>query len=275
MAEKGKERDFQAELKEEQDKLREHIKHTIMVISGKGGVGKSTVSANLAYALNSFGKDVGLVDADIHGPTIPKLLGMENVKLNSTPEGKILPAIVPPGLKVISMAFLVPDSDAPIIWRGPMKYNAIKQFLQDAQWGNIEYLIVDLPPGTGDESISIAQLTGADGSIIVTTPQSVALLNSRKAVGFAQKMSIPIIGIIENMSGFICPHCGERVDIFGEGGGERTAEEFGLPFLGRIPLDKKICDGGEAGRPMIIDNDNSDNIDIFKDLAEKVIKFYE
>jgi len=270
-----KERDFGAELKEEQDKLKEHIKHTIMVISGKGGVGKSTVSANLAYALNSFGKDVGLVDADIHGPTIPKLLGMEDVKLNSTPEGKILPAIVPPGLKVISMAFLVPDSDAPIIWRGPMKYNAIKQFLQDAQWGDIEYLIVDLPPGTGDESISIAQLTGADGSIIVTTPQSVALLNSRKAVGFAQKMNVPIIGIIENMSGFICPHCGERVDIFGAGGGERTAEEFGLPFLGRIPLDKKICDGGEAGRPMIIDGTNSNNIDIFKELAEKVIKFYE
>jgi ATPases involved in chromosome partitioning len=270
-----KERDFGAELKEEQDKLKEHIKHTIMVISGKGGVGKSTVSANLAYALNSFGKDVGLVDADIHGPTIPKLLGMEDVKLNSTPEGKILPAIVPPGLKVISMAFLVPDSDAPVIWRGPMKYNAIKQFLQDAQWGDIEYLIVDLPPGTGDESISIAQLTGADGSIIVTTPQSVALLNSRKAVGFAQKMNVPIIGIIENMSGFICPHCGERVDIFGAGGGERTAEEFGLPFLGRIPLDKKICDGGEAGRPMIIDGTNSNNIDIFKDLAEKVIKFYE
>jgi len=262
-----------SDVKEEDDL--KNIKHTIMVISGKGGVGKSTVSVNLAYTLSKKGKSVGILDADIHGPTVPKLLGVSDRRLEATDDGRIKPIEVTPNLKVVSMAFLLPDSDAPVIWRGPMKYSAIRQFLQDVYWNNLDYLVVDLPPGTGDEAISIAQLTKADGALIVTTPQSVALLNSRKAIGFAQKMGIPIIGIIENMSGFICPSCGTHIDIFGEGGGLKAANEFNLPFLGKIPLDMDIYSSGEEGKVTLLSENRSKNAHVFEDLADRVLKFYK
>ncbi|BDC36486.1 MAG: ATP-binding protein [Candidatus Methanoliparum thermophilum] len=245
-----------------------NIKHIIMIISGKGGVGKSTVSVNLAYTLAKKDKQVGLLDADIHGPTVPKLLGVSDRKLEATEDGKIKPIDITPNLRIVSMGFLLPNSDSPVIWRGPMKYNAIRQFLQDVDWNNLDYLVVDLPPGTGDEAISIAQLTKADGSIIVTTPQNVALLNSRKAIGFAQKLDIPIIGIIENMSGFICPNCGFNINIFGENGGLKAAKEFGLKFLGKIPLDLKIYQSGENGNLL-------EEGEVFKEIADQVLKFYK
>jgi len=262
-----------SEIKEENDL--KNIKHTIMIISGKGGVGKSTVAVNLAYALANRGKQVGLLDADIHGPTVPKLLGILDNRLEATENGKIKPIEVTPNLRVVSMAFLLPDSDAPVIWRGPMKYSAIRQFLQDVYWNTLDYLVVDLPPGTGDEAISIAQLIKIDGAIIVTTPQNVALLNSRKAIGFAQKMNIPIIGIIENMSGFICPNCGEDIDIFGEGGGLKAAEEFNLPFLGKIPLDHNIYMSGEEGKVTILSESKSQNSNVFEDIIDQVLGFYK
>ena len=182
------------------------IKHRIMVMSGKGGVGKSTVAANLAWALAQKGFRVGLLDADIHGPNVPLMLGVEGRRLAMSPEG-IEPLEVGPGIKVVSMSFLLHDSDTPVIWRGPLKMGALRQFLSEVNWGDLDFLLVDLPPGTGDEPLSIAQLINKmDGSIIVTTPQDVALLDSRKSVNFSKRVSVPVLGIIENMSGLICPH---------------------------------------------------------------------
>ena len=211
------------------------VRHVIMVLSGKGGVGKSTVSVNLAYALSNHGFKVGLLDLDMHGPNIPKMLGIEDHKLAMMGE-KIEPVHVTGMLSVISMAFLLPDTNTPIIWRGPMKMAAIQQFLTEVNWGNLDYLVVDLPPGTGDEALTIAQLSpNLSGAVIVTTPQDVATLDARKSVKFIQKLEIPVLGIIENMSGMVCPHCGEEIDLFGKGGGKKIAEEFNIPFLGSIP----------------------------------------
>lgn len=227
------------------------IKHRIMVMSGKGGVGKSTVAANLAWALAKRGYKVGLLDADIHGPNIPLMLGVEGRRLAMSPEG-IEPLEVTPGLKVVSMSFLLQDSDTPVIWRGPLKMGALRQFLGEVNWGDLDFLIVDLPPGTGDEPLSIAQLIVAvDGSIIVTTPQDVALLDSRKSVNFSKKVNVPVLGIIENMSGFICPHCGKEIGLFKVGGGEKAARELNVPFLGRIPIDTKVVELGDEGRPLL------------------------
>ena len=222
------------------------IKYKILVGSGKGGVGKSTVSVNLAAALKRRGYKVGLLDADITGPDIPKLLGIEDVQLTSGPEG-IEPANAS-GLKVISMALLLESRDAAVVWRGPMKMAALKQFLSDVNWGDLDFLIVDLPPGTSDEPISMAQLIpDLDGAIIVTTPQEVALLDSRKAVSMFLNMGVPVLGIVENMSGLICPHCKEVIDVFSRGGGERAAKELGVDFLGAIPLDVEIRKLGDKG----------------------------
>ena len=208
-----------------------HIKHTIIVMSGKGGVGKSTVTANLAVGLSMQGFEVGILDADIHGPNIPKMLHMEDVQLQADDNG-IYPAILPPHLKVMSMAFLTQDRDQPIIWRGPMKMGALRKFIEDVYWGDLDYLVVDLPPGTGDEPLTIAQLIPkADGSIIVTTPQDVALLDSRKTVIFSQDLHIPVLGVIENMSGLICPHCGKEIDLFKIGGGETLCFSFFLAIV--------------------------------------------
>jgi Mrp family chromosome partitioning ATPase len=222
------------------------IKHKIVIGSGKGGVGKSTVTVNLAAALQGRGYKVGILDADITGPNIPKLLGIEDQKLMTGPDG-MEPADAA-GIKVISMALLLKSRDSPVVWRGPMKMSALKQFVSDVNWGDLDFLLVDLPPGTSDEPISIAQLiSGLDGTIIVTTPQEVALLDSRKAVNMFLMMDVNMLGIIENMSGLICPHCGGRIEVFKTGGGENAARELNVPFLGAIPLDAEIGRLGDQG----------------------------
>ena len=249
------------------------IKHKIMVMSGKGGVGKTTVAVNLAFALAAKGFEVGLIDADIHGPNVPKMLGIEK-EHPTVGDGAILPVMVPPRLKVISMAFLVPDTDLPIIWRGPMKMSAIRQFLSDVEWGELDYLIIDLPPGTGDEPLSVSQLIGdMDGSIIVTTPQDVALLDSRKTVNFARQLGTPILGIVENMSGFKCPKCGEKIDLFKVGGGKKSAEEMGVPFLGEVPIDPKIVEDADSGKPFVLGR--SDASLSFEKIADEIKKIVD
>ena len=251
------------------------IKHTIVVMSGKGGVGKSTVSVNLAVGLSMRGFEVGILDADIHGPNIPKMLKVEDAQLVADDEG-IYPAVIPPHLKVMSMAFLSPDRDQPIIWRGPMKMGAIRKFIEDVYWGELDYLIVDLPPGTGDEPLTIAQLIpNADGSIVVTTPQDVALLDSRKTVVFSEGLHLPVVGIVENMAGLICPHCGKEIDLFKVGGGEKAAHDLEVPFLGRVPIDPDVVNTGDEGIPIVAANPDSPAAKAFDVIIEKVIKFGE
>lgn len=249
------------------------VKYKIMVMSGKGGVGKSTVATNLSFALQLHGNSVGLLDVDIHGPNIPKMLGIEESQLSAF-GGGIFPVQVPPNLKVVSMAFLLRDRDTPVIWRGPVKMGVIEQFLGDVIWGDLDYLCIDLPPGTGDEPLSIAQLIpGVTGVVIVTTPQDVALLDSRKAVNFAKELHIPVIGIIENMSGLICPHCGEMIDLFKVGGGEKAAKDLGVPFLGRIPIDPTIVQNGDAGKPFLLEDFDSEAVKAFKQIVEQIETF--
>jgi len=248
------------------------IKHTIVVMSGKGGVGKSTVTVNLAVGLAMRGFEVGILDADIHGPNIPKMLKIEDAQLVADDEG-IYPAIVPPHLKVMSMAFLSPNRDQPIIWRGPMKMGAIRKFIEDVYWGELDYLIVDLPPGTGDEPLTIAQLIpSADGSIIVTTPQDVALLDSRKSVVFSADLKLPVIGIVENMAGLVCPHCNKEIDLFKIGGGEKAAKELDVPFLGRVPIDPDVVNTGDEGLPIVAANPDSPAAKAFNGIIDKVVE---
>lgn len=239
-----------------QEKIRENMKkisHKLLVISGKGGVGKTTVAANLAFSLVLQDKKVGLLDVDIHGPNIAKMVGAEGKKLGSLPDGKIEPIFVPPGVRVVSISPLLKNIDTPVIWRGPLKMKLITQFLSDVDWQDLDYLIIDSPPGTGDEPLSVAQLIpDLTGAIIVTTPQEVALLDSRKAVNFARAVNIPIIGVIENMSGLTCPHCGKQISLFKKGGGEKAARELNVPFLGRLPLDPDIVTSGDKGKPFVI-----------------------
>lgn len=226
------------------------IKHKIIIASGKGGVGKSTVSVNLAWALKAKGYRVGLLDADITGPSIPKLLGIEDQKMKKGPDG-VQPGDAG-GIKVASMALLLPSRDSPVVWRGPMKMAAIKQFVQDVLWGDLDFLLIDLPPGTSDEPLSVIQLIpDMTGAIIVTTPQEVSLLDSRKAVNMVKSMRVPVLGIIENMSGLLCPHCGGGIDIFSTGGGKKAAEELEVPFLGAIPLDPEVSVLGDRGVPFV------------------------
>jgi len=228
------------------------VKHVILVLSGKGGVGKSTVSVNLAFALANQGKNVGLLDLDFHGPNIPKMLGIEDQR-PSVLEHTIEPVHVTGNLAVISMAFLLPDTSTPVVWRGPMKMGAIQQFLAEVNWGALDYLVVDLPPGTGDEALTIAQLApNVRGAVIVTTPQDVAVMDAIKAAKFIEKLELPVIGVVENMSGMICPHCGETINLFSAGGGKKAAEDLGVPFLGAIPLDPEMVKAGDEGRPYIL-----------------------
>jgi ATP-binding protein involved in chromosome partitioning len=249
------------------------IKHTFVVMSGKGGVGKSTVTVNLAVGLAMRGYEVGILDADIHGPNIPKMLKVEDVQLVADDEG-IYPAIIPPHLKVMSMAFLSPNRDQPIIWRGPMKMGAIRKFIEDVYWGDLDYLVVDLPPGTGDEPLTIAQLIpNADGSIIVTTPQDVALLDSRKTVIFSEGLHLPVVGIVENMAGLICPHCGQEIDLFKIGGGEKAAHDLEVPFLGRVPIDPEVVNTGDEGVPIVASSPDSPAATAFNGIIEKVVEF--
>lgn len=229
-----------------------NVRHVILVLSGKGGVGKSTVAVNLAYALSNHGYNTGLLDLDLHGPTIPKMLGVQDFRLQ-TIDNKIEPVRVSGTLAAISMAFLLPDTSTPVIWRGPMKMSAIGQFLTDVNWGALDYLVVDLPPGTGDEALTIAQLApNLRGAVIVTTPQEVATLETSKAVRFVEKLEIPVIGVIENMSGMVCPHCHTEIDVFGKGGGKKMADDLGVPFLGSIPLDIDMRQAADEGRPFVI-----------------------
>jgi Mrp family chromosome partitioning ATPase len=247
------------------------IRHVIIVISGKGGVGKSTVSSNLAMALAVKGHRTGIMDVDIHGPNIPKMLGVEDAPM-AVEDGRLVPIEAANGLKVMSMAFLLPEKDAPVAWRGPVKMGAIRQFIEDVAWGELDHLVIDMPPGTGDEALSIIQLIPkADGMVVVTTPQDVALLDSRKSIVFGAHANIPIIGIVENMSGFICPHCGERSDIFKAGGGERTAAEMGIQFLGRIPIEPGVAVSGDSGVPIVIASPDSGSAKAFMDIADRII----
>jgi ATP-binding protein involved in chromosome partitioning len=226
------------------------IKNRIAVLSGKGGVGKSTVAVNLAYSLASSGRQVGLLDVDIHGPSIPKMSGLqcEKIKIENH---RMIPVEIG-NLKVMSIGFMINAENDPLIWRGPMKTTIIRQFIEDVKWGELDFLIVDCPPGTGDEPLSVIQVLGkVDGAVIVTTPQDVAVLDVKKSVNFCRKLNIPISGIIENMSGFICPKCSETYDIFKSGGGRELAEEMSLPFLGSIPIDPNATISGDEGKPFI------------------------
>ena len=251
------------------------IKHKIAVISGKGGVGKSTVAANLAmaFALHGYKNRVGILDVDIHGPCIPKLLGVKGKKVQITPLGA-LPVEGPEGIKIVSMDFLVQGQDTPIIWRGPLKMQVIKQFLSDFMWGELDFLFIDAPPGTGDEPLSVMQLMPEmDGTIIVTIPSEVSEDVVKKAVTFSRTMGIPIIGVVENMSGFTCPKCGETVNILGAGGGKRIAEELDVPFLGQIPIDSKICEDADKGLSFIKGNLDTPAAKAFEEIVKKVEDF--
>jgi ATP-binding protein involved in chromosome partitioning len=227
------------------------IRHKVIVLSGKGGVGKSTVAANLAASLCMAGKTVGLLDIDIHGPSIPKLLHIEHVQVRGT-ENSIYPVDVGNGLKVMSLGLLLSERDDAIIWRGPMKHGVIKQLLRDVEWGDLDYLVVDSPPGTGDEPMSVIQLIGdADGAVIVTTPQELAVQDVRRSIMFCRKLDLPILGVVENMSGFRCPQCQTHTRIFGSGGGQNMAEKVGVPFLGAIPIDPEVVTSGDTGVPFV------------------------
>ena len=251
------------------------VKHVILVLSGKGGVGKSTVSVNLATALSAHGRMVGLLDLDIHGPNIPKMLGIEDQR--PAVLAKFLePVHVTGTLAVMSMAFLLPDTSTPVVWRGPMKMAVIQQFLNEVNWGSLDYLVVDLPPGTGDEALTIAQQApNLRGAVIVTTPQDVAVLDAVKAIKFIEKLDLPVIGIIENMSGMICPHCGDTIDLFGRGGGEKAAHDLGVPYLGSIPLDPEMVKAGDEGRPYILRHADSPTWRAVDTVMENLVKIVE
>jgi ATP-binding protein involved in chromosome partitioning len=247
-----------------------YVKNRLLVFSGKGGVGKSTVAANLAMALSEKGFKVGLLDVDLHGPNLAKMLGGENRKVKTEDE-KIIPVDINENLKLISMAFFIEKIDSPVVWRGPMKMKAIQQFLEDVAWGELDWLICDSPPGTGDEPLSIAGLIPATAAIIVTTPQEVSLLDSRKAISFSRMLKLDLLGIVENMSGFICPHCGEKVDIFKSGGGEKMAGDYDIPFLGRIPIDPGIVESGDSGQPFVSYRKESEAARAFSAIVGKII----
>jgi Mrp family chromosome partitioning ATPase len=266
------------EIEEETRRLRtlENIKHVIIVISGKGGVGKSTVSANIAETLSMQGYQTGIMDVDITGPNIPKMFHVEDEKLSVDDNRLLVPVDVPPSLKLVSMAFLLPSKDSALTWRGPVRSSAVQQFIEDVNWGPLDYLIIDMPPGTGDEALSIIQLIPkADGTVIVTTPQEVSLLDARKTVTFSSIANIPIIGIVENMSGFVCPHCGEVTNIFKSGGGEDAANQLGIQFLGRIPLEAGVVNSGDKGMPVVITEPDSASAKAFKSVVAKIVDTIE
>ena len=251
------------------------IKHKVLVLSGKGGVGKSTVSVNLAVALAERGKKVGLLDIDIHGPNVPKMLGVEGERLGGEPD-KLMPFHYSDNLLLMSIGFLLQDQDSAVIWRGPLKWNIIKQFIKDVEWGELDYLIVDAPPGTGDEPLSICQLIeDADGAVIVTTPQEVSVLDVRKCINFCGQTRTPVLGVVENMSGFVCPHCGESTDLFKKGGGEKMAAELGVPYLGSIPIEPAVVEGGDSGAPIVKASPDSLVAKAFEGMADQLIKQVE
>ena len=247
------------------------IGHKVLVLSGKGGVGKSTVAVNLALSLVAAGKQVGLLDVDIHGPSVPRMLGLEG----KVPH-EVLTDLVPVkqgALKVMSIGFLLPSADEAVIWRGPMKMKVIKQFLKDVEWGDLDYLIIDCPPGTGDEPLSVCQLIeDADGAVVVTTPQQVATEDVRKSISFCHKVGVRVLGVVENMSGFACPKCGERTAIFQEGGGKRMAFEMSVPFLGSIPIDSRIVEASDRGTSCFTDFPDSAVAKAFGQAARPILE---
>ena len=239
------------------------VKHTIAVSSGKGGVGKSTVAVNLALALKQSGEQVGLVDVDVYGPDVPLMMGAKGRP--GMFDNKIIP-VEAHGIKIMSIGLLVAEREA-LVWRGPMIHSAVQQFLRDVSWGPLDFLVFDMPPGTGDAQLSLSQVVPLSGVVMVTTPQDVALLDVRKALGMFRKLNVPILGIVENMSYFIAPDTGRRYDIFGEGGGQRVADEFGVPLLGQIPLEMETREGGDAGVPITVGKPDSAQAQAFRKIA--------
>jgi ATP-binding protein involved in chromosome partitioning len=263
-----------AEKDREQERLSENlagIRKKLLIMSGKGGVGKSSIAANIAVGLSLREKQVGLMDIDIHGPSIPTIVGLEGAPLSQTEQG-LLPVIYSGSLKVMSIGFLLRDRNDAVIWRAPMKHGLIKQFLSEVAWGNLDYLVVDCPPGTGDELISITQLLGkTDGAVIVTTPQDVALNDVRKSISFCRQVGVPVIGVVENMSGFVCPGCKAVVDIFKSGGGERLAAEMKVPFLGRIPIDPRVVEYSDLGKPFLSHCTESPAVEAFNAIINTLL----
>ncbi len=264
---------FKSRMQEQHELLKirmKHVKHTIAVISGKGGVGKSTITVNLATAFAKKGKQVGVLDADIHGPSVPRLLGLIGQQVKVGPPGAF-PVTGPLGMKTISIDFFLPEEKTPTIWRGPLKMTAIRQLLSDVVWGILDVLFIDLPPGTGDEPLSIAQLLpNIDGVVIVTMPSELSRAVVKKAITFARRVGMPIIGVVENMSGYVCPKCGDRIDIFQSGGGKKMAEETGVPFLGSIPIDPKVGLDSDKGLPFVIEHSDSPAAKAFIEIVNKV-----
>jgi ATP-binding protein involved in chromosome partitioning len=265
---KRQQSDEQANLEEKMGR----IKHKIAIISGKGGVGKSTVTVNLATAFAMQGKRVGVLDADIHGPSVPRLLGLEGKQVETVLSG-VLPVDGPLGMKVMSIDFFLAEQ-APTIWRGPLKMRAIRQFLTDTVWGDLDFLFIDLPPGTGDEPLSIAQLIpDIDGVVIVTMPSDLSSSIVKKAITFAQRLNMPIIGVVENMSGFICPHCGQKTEIFQSGGGKKMAQEMSASFLGSIPIDPEVGFDSDKGTPFILSHKDSTATKAFMEIVKNVDEY--
>ncbi len=249
------------------------IKHKILVMSGKGGVGKSTVSTNLAMGLAQRGYQVGLMDVDLHGPDICRMLNLEHrLQDADRGQGRLLPPIqANANLKVTSLEYMMEDRDDPIIWRGPLKIHAIRQFIADMDWGELDYLVIDAPPGTGDEPLTIASTIPDAQALVVTTPQDVALADVRKSINFCLHVKMRILGLVENMSGLICPHCGQVVEVFKSGGGERTAADFKINFLGRVPMDPRVVTGGDAGVPYLSSGEESPAVTAFNQVVDRVI----
>jgi ATP-binding protein involved in chromosome partitioning len=243
------------------------VRHIVAVASGKGGVGKSTTAANLALALKAIGLRVGLLDADIYGPSQPRMMGISGKP--TSPDGKRLNPLENYGVKVMSIGFMVPE-DTPMIWRGPMVMSAINQMLRDVEWGELDVLVADLPPGTGDAQLTMAQQVPLSGAVIVSTPQDIALLDARKGLNMFRKVEVPVLGIVENMSYFACPHCGQRSDIFSHGGARREAERLGVEFLGELPLDMAIRETSDGGHPIVVSQPDSPHAKTYRAIAERV-----
>ena len=248
------------------------IKHKIVVISGKGGVGKTTVAVNLAMSLASVGLRVGILDVDITGPNVNKMLGISpEVRPRVDPDAKkFYPVDGPLNTKVVSMAFLLQDSDTPVIWRGPMKMGAVRQFLGDAHWGDLDYLICDLPPGTSDETLDILQLIPDENVVVVSTPQEVAIMDARKTISMAKTMERHVLGRIENMSGFKCPHCNEYIDLYPPGGAEKASKDFNVQFLGKIPFEVEVGQQGDQGLPFVLKYPDRESSKAFKAVVAKI-----
>ena len=253
------------------------IKHKIVVISGKGGVGKTTVSVNLAISLASIGLRVGIIDVDITGPNVGKMMGIpQDTRPRVDPEKKIFfPVAGPLNVKVMSMAFLTESPDDPVIWRGPMKMSAVRQFLADAEWGELDYLVCDLPPGTSDETLDMLQLIPDENIIVVTTPQEVAMMDARKTINMAQIMKRKVLGIVENMSGYKCPKCGEYIDIFGKGGAEKASNDFKVALLGKIPFEAEVGQQGDKGLPFVLKYPESESAKAFNAIVKSIQNILE